>query len=98
MYREEAPNIKILRYSVLEPDGRNYEVHEGVVDQFNRLLVRNASNYEINERFTRRADGTDMLLKSNGDFIVSFPGNQKFKSVTILLPAKNFFRDQVFYE
>ncbi|XP_033227940.1 uncharacterized protein LOC117179874 [Belonocnema kinseyi] len=83
-YREKTPNIKISGYSVLEPDGRRYEVREGVVVQFNRLLVRTASSYEVDERFTRRADGTDMLLKSNGDFIVSFPDGTRITTGYII--------------
>lgn len=45
-----------------------------VVSEHDRLLVRTASDYEVNEVFTRRADGTDMLLRSNGELMVTFPG------------------------
>lgn len=67
--------VKVSRYTVLNHDGRQYEVLDDlVVSEHHRLLVRTASDYEVDEKFTRRADGTDMLLNSNGELIVEFPG------------------------
>lgn len=67
--------IKVSRYTVLNYDGEQYEVcNDLVVSDQHRLLVRSASDYEVNEKFTRRADGTNMLLNSNGELIVRFPG------------------------
>ncbi|OAD62033.1 Sperm-associated antigen 17 [Eufriesea mexicana] len=67
--------VKVSRYTVLNHDGRWYEVHDDlVVSEQHRLLVRMASDYEVDEKFTRRADGTNMLLNSNGELIVRFPG------------------------
>ncbi|KAL6265545.1 hypothetical protein P5V15_002340 [Pogonomyrmex californicus] len=66
---------KVLRYSMVNYDGRRYEVlNDLVVSEHDRLLVRTTSDYEVNEIFTRRVDGTDMLLRSNGELIVTFPG------------------------
>lgn len=66
---------KVLRYSVVNYDGRHYRVlNDLVVSEHDRLLVRTTSDYEVNEVFTRRADGTDMLLRSNGELVVIFPG------------------------
>ncbi|XP_076243922.1 uncharacterized protein LOC143185082 [Calliopsis andreniformis] len=66
--------VKVSRYTVLNHDGQWYEVADDlVVSEHHRLLVRTASDYEVDEKFTRRADGTDMLLKSNGELIVGFP-------------------------
>lgn len=65
----------MLRYSVVNYDGRSYEVlNDQVVSEHDRLLVRTASDYEVNEIFTRRADGTDMLFRFNGELVVTFPG------------------------
>ncbi|KAL6441540.1 hypothetical protein ACFW04_003594 [Cataglyphis niger] len=65
---------KVLRYSVVNYDGRHYEVlNDLVVSEHDRLLVRTTSDYEVNEVFTRRADGTDTLLRSNGELVVIFP-------------------------
>ncbi|CAL1685299.1 unnamed protein product [Lasius platythorax] len=65
---------KALRYSVVNYDGRHYEVlNDLVVSEHDRLLVRTVSDYEVNEVFTRRADCTDMLLRSNGELVVIFP-------------------------
>lgn len=62
--------VKVSRYTVLDHDGQWYEVADDlVVSVHHRLLVRTASDYEVDEKFTRRADGTDMLLKSNGELI-----------------------------
>lgn len=67
--------VKVSRYTVLNHDGRRYEVQDDlVVSEQHRLLVRMASDYEVDEKFTRRADGTNMLLNSNGELIVRFPG------------------------
>ncbi|XP_034187492.2 uncharacterized protein LOC117607655 isoform X2 [Osmia lignaria lignaria] len=66
--------VKVLGYTVLDHDGGWYEVADDlVVSVHHRLLVRTASDYEVNEKFTRRADGTNMLLNSNGELIVEFP-------------------------
>lgn len=68
---------KVLRYSVVNYDGRRYEVlNDLVVSEHDRLLVRTVSDYEVNEVFTRRADGTDTLLRSNGELVVIFPGKR----------------------
>ncbi|XP_024880001.1 uncharacterized protein LOC112459866 [Temnothorax curvispinosus] len=65
---------EVLRYSVVNYDGRCYEVlNDLVVSEHDRLLVRTTSDYEVNEVFTRRADGTDTLLRSNGELVVTFP-------------------------
>lgn len=66
-------------------DGRHYEVlNDLIVSEHDRLLVRTASDYEVNEIFTRRADGTDMLLRSNGELIVTFAGTRvsDFKDIS----------------
>ncbi|KOX77221.1 Sperm-associated antigen 17 [Melipona quadrifasciata] len=66
--------VKVSRYTVLNDDGRVYEVVDDlVVSEHHRLLVRTASDYEVDEKFTRRADGTNVLLNSNGELIVRFP-------------------------
>ncbi|XP_011504787.1 PREDICTED: uncharacterized protein LOC105367716 [Ceratosolen solmsi marchali] len=63
-----------LRYKVLEPDGRHYEVYDGrVVHELNRLRTNIAEAYSVKEKLVRRADGTDMLIRSNGEMLVSFP-------------------------
>lgn len=63
------------QYLVVNYDGRCYEVlNDLVVSEHDRLLVRTTSDYEVNEVFTRRADGTDTLLRSNGELVVTFPG------------------------
>ncbi|XP_011068910.1 PREDICTED: uncharacterized protein LOC105154846 [Acromyrmex echinatior] len=65
---------EVLRYSVVNYDGRCYEVlNDLVVSEHDRLLVRTTLDYEVNEVFTRRADGTDTLLRSNGELVVTFP-------------------------
>ncbi|CAK9806855.1 Sperm-associated antigen 17 [Anthophora quadrimaculata] len=70
----EDNTVKVSRYTVLNHDGGRYEVLDDlVVSEQHRLLVRMASDYEVDEKFTRRADGTNMLLKSNGELIVRFP-------------------------
>ena len=67
--------VKVSRYTVLNDDGRVYEVVDDlVVSEHHRLLVRTASDYEVDEKFTRRTDGTNVLLNSNGELIVRFPG------------------------
>ncbi|RLU23777.1 hypothetical protein DMN91_003985 [Ooceraea biroi] len=64
---------KVLRYSVVNYDGRHYEMlNDLLVSEHDRLLVRTISDYEVGEMFTRRADGTDTLLRSNGELIVTF--------------------------
>lgn len=70
-----SKSVKVSRYTVLNHDGEQYEVHNDlVVSDHHRLLVRMVSDYEVDEKFTRRADGTNMLLNSNGELIVRFPG------------------------
>lgn len=70
--------VKVSRYTVVNYDGRQYEVLDDlVVSEDHRLLVRTASDYEVDEKFTRRGDGTDMLLNSNGELIVGFPGTSR---------------------
>ncbi|XP_018347830.1 PREDICTED: uncharacterized protein LOC108751859 isoform X1 [Trachymyrmex septentrionalis] len=65
---------EVLRYSVVNYDGRCYEVlNDLVVSEHDRLLVRTTLDYEVNEVFTHRADGTDTLLRSNGELVVTFP-------------------------
>ncbi|XP_011870230.1 PREDICTED: uncharacterized protein LOC105563332 [Vollenhovia emeryi] len=65
---------EVLRYLVVNYDGRCYEVlNDLVVSEHDRLLVRTTSDYEVNEVFARRADGTDTLLRSNGELVVTFP-------------------------
>jgi len=60
---------------VVDYDGRHYRLlNDLIVSEYDRLLVRTTSNYEIGEILIRRADGTDMLLCSSGEFIVTFPG------------------------
>lgn len=82
--------VKVLGYTVLDHDGGWYEVADDlVVSVHHRLLVRTASDYEVDEKFTRRADGTNMLLNSNGELIVEFPG--KFLSHYKML-LSSFFR------
>ncbi|XP_050580372.1 uncharacterized protein LOC126917508 [Bombus affinis] len=67
--------VKVSRYTVLNDDGGLYEVLDDlIVSEQHRLLVRIASDYEVDEKFTRRADGTNMLLNSNGELIVRYPG------------------------
>ncbi|TGZ58324.1 Uncharacterized protein DBV15_10480 [Temnothorax longispinosus] len=69
---------EVLRYSVVNYDGRCYEVlNDLVVSEHDRLLVRTTSDYEVNEVFTRRADGTDTLLRSNGELVVTFPDSTR---------------------
>ncbi|XP_076658524.1 sperm-associated antigen 17 [Halictus rubicundus] len=66
--------VRVSRYTVVNYNGRQYEVLDDlVVSEDHRLLVRTASDYEVDEKFTRRGDGTDMLLNSNGELIVGFP-------------------------
>jgi len=61
--------------SVVDHDGRHYEMlNDLLVNEHDRLLVRTTSDYEVGEMLTRRADGTDTLLCSNGELIVIFPG------------------------
>lgn len=56
-------------------DGRCYEVsNDLLVSEHDRLLVRTISDYEVGEMFTCRADGTDTLLRSSGELVVTFPG------------------------
>lgn len=65
----------VSRYTVLDHDGSRYEVVDDlIVSEQHRLLVRMASDYEVDEKFTRRADDTNMLLNSSGELIVRFPG------------------------
>lgn len=67
--------VKVSRYIVLNDDGGLYEVLDDlIVSEQHRLLVRMASDYEVDEKFTRRADGTNMLLNSDGELIVRYPG------------------------
>ncbi|XP_014610019.1 PREDICTED: uncharacterized protein LOC106789951 [Polistes canadensis] len=66
--------IKVTGYNVLDHDGRRYEVlRDLIVREYDRLLFRANSDYEVDENFTRRSDGTDMLFRSNGKLIVHFP-------------------------
>ncbi|XP_015175806.1 PREDICTED: uncharacterized protein LOC107066065 [Polistes dominula] len=66
--------IKVTGYNVLDHDGRRYEVlRDLIVREYDRLLFRENSDYEVDENFTRRSDGTDMLFHSNGKLIVHFP-------------------------
>jgi hypothetical protein len=66
-----------MSYLVLDYDGRHYEMlNDVIVSERDRLLVRTTSDYELGEMLTRRADGTNMLLCSSGEFIVSFPGTR----------------------
>ncbi|XP_070513540.1 LOW QUALITY PROTEIN: uncharacterized protein [Cardiocondyla obscurior] len=63
-----------LRYLV-NYDGRYHKVlNDQLVSERDRLLVRTTSDYEVNEVFTRRADGTDTLVCSNEELIVIFSG------------------------
>lgn len=56
-------------------DGRHCEMlNDQLVREYDRLLVRTTTDYEVEEVFTRRADGTDTLLRSTGELIVTFPG------------------------
>ncbi|KYN12213.1 hypothetical protein ALC57_15610 [Trachymyrmex cornetzi] len=76
---------EVLRYSVVNYDGRCYEVlNDLVVSEHDRFLVRTTLDYEVNEVFTHRADGTDTLLHSNGELVVTFPGYRSW-TVSILL-------------
>ncbi|XP_076303831.1 uncharacterized protein LOC143221970 [Lasioglossum baleicum] len=70
---DATKGVKVSRYTVVNYNGRQYEVLDDlVVSEDHRLLVRTASDYEVDEKFTRRGDGTDMLLNSNGELIVGF--------------------------
>ncbi|XP_047350509.1 uncharacterized protein LOC124949476 [Vespa velutina] len=69
----QYPRIKVTGYNVLDHDGKRYEVlRDLIVREYDRLLVRANSDYEVDENFTRRSDGTDMLFRSNGELIVHF--------------------------
>ncbi|KAK2587341.1 hypothetical protein KPH14_003058 [Odynerus spinipes] len=71
--RYAPARIKVTGYNVLDHDGRRYEVlRDLVVREYDRLPVRESSDYELGEIFTRRSDGTDMLFRSNGELVVNF--------------------------
>ncbi|KYM97397.1 hypothetical protein ALC62_11689 [Cyphomyrmex costatus] len=54
---------EVLRYSVVNYDGRRYEVlNDLVVSEHDRLLVRTTLDYEVNEVFTRRADDGTCII------------------------------------
>ncbi|EFN84510.1 hypothetical protein EAI_07335 [Harpegnathos saltator] len=83
--RDRQPGVfgagEVLRYSVVNYDGRRYEVlNDLVVSERDRLLVRTASDYEVNEISVRRADGTDTLFRFNGDLVVTFPDGTRIIS------------------
>lgn len=95
----EYARIKVTEYNVLDHDGRRYEVlRDLIVREYDRLLVRANSDYEVDENFTRRSDGTDMLFRSNGELIVHFTGSffpisyTLFELITLLcIPFFSFF-------
>lgn len=64
-----------LRYVALELDGRRYEVLEGRGQrELDRLRSSIAEDYSLEEKFARRADGTDALFNADAELVVSFPG------------------------
>lgn len=72
-----ASRIEKLHYHVFEHDGRQHEVvGNDIVREFDRLLVRTVCNYEVDEEFVHREDGTHILRNSNGECVVSFCGNR----------------------
>lgn len=60
---------------MLQLDGRRYEVLEGRGQrELDRLRATVAEEYSHEEKFGRRADGTDALFNADAELIVSFPG------------------------
>lgn len=60
---------------VVNYNGRRYEVlNDTVVSEYDRLLVKTVSDYEIDQIFTHRADDTNALFRSNGELVVTFAG------------------------
>lgn len=83
--------VKVSRYIVLNDDGGLYEVLDDlIVSEQHRLLVRIASDYEVDEKFTRRADGTNMLLNSDGELIVRYPGTFQPRYLPLCGADSNF--------
>ncbi|XP_058794423.1 uncharacterized protein LOC131666074 [Phymastichus coffea] len=73
-YSSEWQKTTELRYVVLELDGRHYEVVDGrIVRELDRLRANLAEEYYVEEKFARRADGTDALFTSDAELIISFP-------------------------
>ncbi|XP_046411972.1 uncharacterized protein LOC124175616 [Neodiprion fabricii] len=82
---KNSENVKIRRIVVLEPDGRRYEIYDGeMIRELEGELVRTASDYEVNEKFTRRSDGTNTLINSEGVLTVCFPDGSRITTGPII--------------
>lgn len=74
-YPEGKRTLKILHGTVLQPDGKRYEILDGeIVREVGEELVITSSDYEVDEKFTRRSDGTNILINSEGCLAACFPG------------------------
>ncbi|OXU20560.1 hypothetical protein TSAR_015078 [Trichomalopsis sarcophagae] len=70
-----------LRYIALELHGRRYEVLEGRGHrELDRLRASVAEEYSPEEKFARRADGTDALFNADAELIVCFPDGTRIRS------------------
>lgn len=72
-----ATGLKCCDTPAVNYDGRHCDVlNDPAVSEHDRSLVRATSDYEVNEVFTRRADGTGTLPPSNGELAVTSSGTR----------------------
>lgn len=63
----------VEEYEIIETSGLKQKWVKGVPFTIEKLLVRTATDYCLGEIFSRRMDGTHVLLNKDGVHIVTFP-------------------------
>lgn len=63
----------VNEFEIIEPNGLRQKWIEDVSFTIERLLIKTATDYCLGEVFSRRMDGTNILMNKNGLHCVTFP-------------------------
>ncbi|CAG9781885.1 unnamed protein product [Diatraea saccharalis] len=69
--------LVIEEFETIESNGLRQKWKNEVPHPIEKLLVRTATDYNLREVFSRRMDGTNILLNKDGVHVVTFPNNTR---------------------
>ncbi|XP_026758569.2 uncharacterized protein LOC113518018 [Galleria mellonella] len=82
----KAPEFEVIveEFEYIDTNGLRQKWINGVAFDIERLLIRTATDYCLREIFSRRMDGTSILLNKEGVQVVTFPDNTRIITTYII--------------
>ncbi|KAH9637342.1 hypothetical protein HF086_006986 [Spodoptera exigua] len=83
---DKSPDYEIIinDYEIIEPTGLRQRWVNDVSYNIEKLLIRTATDYCLGEVFSRRMDGTNILVNKEGVQIVTFPDKTRIITYYII--------------